>query len=118
MFDLRRAVRRGTVEYHGDLKTLVSNRLQDQLTNIVATPLGPWQTVKEVVAVDQQRHENRSLHLARPAQQTLELSGARQILVHLIGAFVVRIDGEGALERFSLPFRVIPPTPEIRKLEP
>ena len=39
-----------------------------------------------------------SLRMTRPAKQTLELSGARQVLVHLFGAFVVRIDGECTLE--------------------
>jgi hypothetical protein len=64
------------------------------------------------------RNAGLSLRLTRPAKQTLELSGAHQILVHLLGAFVVRIDGECSLERFSLTLRVIPSTPEIRQLEP
>jgi hypothetical protein len=89
------------------------------MTHVGATPLRSWQAVKKIITVNQQRHDkSSSLHLACPAQQTLELSGARQIFVHLIGAFVVRIDGECAFERFSLTLRVIPPTPDIRQLEP
>jgi hypothetical protein len=57
MFDLRRTVRRGAVEHHGDLEALVSNRLQDQMTHVGATPLRWWQTVKEIISVNQQRHQ-------------------------------------------------------------
>ena len=57
MFDLRRTVRWGAVEHHGHLETLVSNRLQDQMTHVGTTPLRWWQTVKEIIPVNQQRHQ-------------------------------------------------------------
>jgi hypothetical protein len=57
MFDLRRTVRRGAVEHHGDLETLAADRLQNQMTHVGATPLGWWQTVKEIISVNQQWHQ-------------------------------------------------------------
>ena len=59
-----------------------------------------------------------SPHLTSATQQTLQLTVAHEVLIELVGLFVIGIDRKNTLERLALTLRVVAAPPEICKLEP